>query len=202
MMPKKSNAESEVKEKEDQEMNKEIKIKGRKEIKEKPGETLALKNKLKKTETEIKQRRKEYQELKEEFLRQMADKDNLRKRLERDKNEFYQYSLSEILKEFLVVLDNFERAFDNENQNDSKSFREGIEMIYKQYQDLLWKQGVAPIEIEEKIFDPNMHQAFMTEESEAVDQPEVSEELQRGYTLHQRLLRPALVKVIVPKKGK
>jgi molecular chaperone GrpE len=74
-------------------------------------------------------------------------------------------------------------------------------MIYKQYKDLLMKQGVKPIEIKEKKFDPHLHQAFMTEESEDVEEPEVAEELQKGYTLHNRLLRPALVKVVVPKKG-
>ena len=75
-------------------------------------------------------------------------------------------------------------------------------MIYKQFRDLLLKQGVTPIEIKEKKFDPYLHQAFVTEESAEVKEPQVSEELQRGYKLHDRLLRPSLVKVIVPKKGK
>jgi molecular chaperone GrpE len=63
------------------------------------------------------------------------------------------------------------------------------------------KQGVKPIEIQGKKFDPYLHQALMTEESEDVEEPEVSEELQKGYTLHNRLLRPTIVKVIVPKKS-
>jgi len=161
----------------------------------------ALKKKLKNTQTEIKKLSKELEKLKEEYLRQLADKENLRKRLEREKSEFYDYALSELLKEFLVVLDNFERALESQYQENGKSFREGIEMIYKQYRDLLLKQGIIPIEIKEKKFDPQFHQAFMTEESEEVDEPEVAEELQKGYMLHNRLLRPALVKVIVPKKG-
>jgi molecular chaperone GrpE len=63
------------------------------------------------------------------------------------------------------------------------------------------KQGVKPIEIKGRKFDPHLHQAVMTEESEDVEEPEVAEELQKGYTLHNRLLRPAIVKVIVPKKN-
>ena len=199
-MSKKIEIETDVKKNGEQEKEKETRAKGKKEHREKLDDIKALKSKLKKAEAEIERMMKENKELKEEYLRQMADKENLRKRLEREKTEFYQYSLSETLKEFLVVLDNFERALETEDQGDGKSFREGIEMIYKQYQSLLWKQGVAPIEIKEKKFDPNLHQAFITEESEDVEYPEVSEELQRGYTLHDRLLRPALVKVVVPKK--
>lgn len=174
----------------------------KKEHKNQRDEVQIVKKKLKKKEAEIKNLHKEIAELKEEYLRQLAEKENLRKRLEREKNEYYDYALSELLKELLLVLDNFERALDSENQGDGKSFREGIEMIYKQFQDLLMKQGVTPIEIKEKKFDPYLHQAFAAEESEEVEEPVVSEELQRGYKLHDRLLRPALVKVIVPKKGK
>lgn len=131
----------------------------------------------------------------------MADMENLKKRLERDKTEFYQYALSEFLKELFTVLDNFERALESQDQGNGKSFREGVEMIYKQYQDMLVKFGARPIEIEGKKFDPRLHQAFITEESEDVQEPEVIEELQKGYTLHNRLLRPTLVKVAVPKKS-
>ncbi|NQT79247.1 MAG: nucleotide exchange factor GrpE [Candidatus Aminicenantes bacterium] len=160
----------------------------------------SLKDKLKKRESEVRFLKKENARLREENLRKIADMENLRKRLAREKTEFYQYALSEFLKELFTVLDNFERALEATDQASSKSFREGIEMIYKQYQDLLKKQGVEPVMIEEKKFDPRLHQAFITEESEDVEEPEVTEELQKGYTLHDRLLRPALVKVAVPKK--
>ncbi|MBL7082846.1 MAG: nucleotide exchange factor GrpE [Candidatus Aminicenantes bacterium] len=160
----------------------------------------SLKDKLKKRESEVRFLKKENARLREENLRKVADMENLRKRLAREKTEFYQYALSEFLKELFTVLDNFERALEATDQASSKSFREGIEMIYKQYQDLLKKQGVEPVETEDKKFDPRLHQAFITEESEDVEEPEVTEELQKGYTLHDRLLRPALVKVVVPKK--
>ncbi len=171
-----------------------------KEHKAKQDKTKILKDKLNKLESEIKHLKIENEMLKGEYLRKVAEMENLRKRLEREKGEFYQYALSELLKELFNVLDNFERALVTQNQGKGKGFKEGIEMIYKQYQDLLMKQGVEPIEIKGKKFDPHLHQAFITEESEDVDEPEIVEELQKGYTLHNRLLRPALVKVAVPKK--
>ena len=160
----------------------------------------SLKNKLKKRDKEIKQQKEEADEYRNKYLRLAAEMDNLRKRMEREKNEFYQYSLSELLKELLVVLDNFERALESKNQKDEKGFRDGMKHIHKQYFDLLMKKGLKPIEIKDNKFDPNIHQAFMTEESEDVDEPEIGEEFQKGYSLHDRLLRPSLVKVIIPKK--
>jgi molecular chaperone GrpE len=161
----------------------------------------ALRAKLKKRDEEIKKLRRDAEDLKGDFLRLAAEKDNLRKRLEREKSEYFQFALSEVLKDFLMVLDNFERALENENREDRDSLREGIELIYKQYQDLLKKQGVQPIVCEDASFDPRIQQAFMTEESDEVDEPTVGEEFQKGYMHHERLLRPALVKVLLPKKN-
>ena len=154
----------------------------------------------KKHDEEIKKMQEEIKELKQEYLRQVADKENLRKRLEREKSEYYQYALSEFFGEFLVVLDNFERSLRSGDQKNLDSFQEGIKMIYKQLSDLLNKYGVKPIDIKDKKFNPHLHQAFITEESEDVEEPRVSEEFQRGYTINERLLRPSLVKVVLPKK--
>jgi molecular chaperone GrpE len=165
-------------------------------------ELKVLQNKLKKREAETSNIKNEMEKLKDNLLRQLAEKENLRKRLEREKNDYYDYALSEFLKELLVILDNFERAIESEDEVNGKSLREGVKMIHKQYRDLLMKQGVKPIEIKENKFDPHLHQAFIIEESEDVKEPVVSEELQRGYMLHSRLLRPSLVKVMVPKKDK
>lgn len=173
----------------------------KKETRAEKDEAKALKKKLKRKEAENRTLKKEMEKLNEDLLRQLAEKENFRKRLEREKNDYYDYALSELLKELLVVLDNFERALESEDEGNGKGFREGVNMIYKQVRDLLMKQGVTPIEIEDKKFNPHLHQAFITEESEEVEEPIVSEELQRGYKLHNRLLRPSLVKVIVPKKG-
>jgi len=168
-----------------------------------------LKGRIKKKDHEIKQLRKaqddlnkEIGELKDKYLRAAAEMDNLRKRLEREKSEFFQFALSDVLKDLLSVLDNFERALKSgENPTDVQSFREGIELIRKHFLDLLAKRGVTPLDALHKKFDPAYHQAVLTEESEAVEEPEVEEILQAGYLLNDRLLRPALVKVIIPKKN-
>lgn len=160
----------------------------------------ALKSRLKKRESDIKNLKKKFEELQEEFLRKAAEMENLRKRLEREKNDYYQYALSEHLKEILSVMDNFERALGSQEQTDEKSLRQGIEMIYKQLQDMLLKWGVKRIEIEANEYDPHLHQAFLTEESDKVKELQIAEELQKGYTIHDRLLRPSLVKVYIPKK--
>jgi molecular chaperone GrpE len=160
----------------------------------------ALKSRLKKKEADIKQLKIKFEEMQEEFLRKAAEMENLRKRLEREKNDYFQYALSDHLKEILGVLDNFERAIESQKQGDEESLQKGVEMIYKQLYDLLLKQGVKRIEIEEGKYDPHLHQAFLTEESDEVKELQVAEELQKGYTIHDRLLRPSLVKVYVPKK--
>ncbi|MGB2907577.1 MAG: nucleotide exchange factor GrpE [Candidatus Aminicenantaceae bacterium] len=163
----------------------------------------ALKAKLKRQDEEINELQKTQEELKDEYLRLAAEKDNLRKRLEREKNDYFQFALSDLLKEFLSILDNFDRALESEKNEDcDDSLRMGIELIYKQYLDLLKKQGVQPIISENAAFDPRIQQAFMTEDSDDVDEPTVGEEFQKGYMLHERLLRPALVKVLLPKKSK
>jgi molecular chaperone GrpE len=154
----------------------------------------------KKEDEEIIKMKEEIKELKQEYLRQVADKENLRKRLEREKAEYYQYALSDFFGELLVVLDNFERSLKSNDQKNQDSLKEGVEMIYKQMLDLLNKYGVKPIDIKDKKFNPHLHQAFITEESEDIEEPQVGEEFQRGYTINERLLRPSLVKVILPKK--
>jgi molecular chaperone GrpE len=159
-----------------------------------------LKARLKKKETEIKNLKKKFEEMQEEFLRKAAEMENLRKRLEREKSDYMQYALSEHLKELLGVMDNFERALESQNQGEEESLQKGVEMIYKQLYDLLVKQGVKQITIEDSRYDPYLHQAFLTEESDQVTEVQVAEELQKGYTIHERLLRPSLVKVYIPKK--
>jgi molecular chaperone GrpE len=104
------------------------------------------------------------------------------------------------MKELLSVLDNFERALQSVPGSDPAGFQEGIGLIHKQLTDLLRRRGVTPIEAADAAFDPAIQQAIITEASDEVEEPRVAEELQRGYRLHDRLLRPALVKVLVPGK--
>ncbi|OGD29150.1 MAG: nucleotide exchange factor GrpE [Candidatus Aminicenantes bacterium RBG_19FT_COMBO_59_29] len=163
-------------------------------------EEKGLKPKLKKKDSEIKALRKDYDELKDKYLRALAEMQNLRKRFDRERTDYLEYALSEFLREVLVVLDSFDRALKASDGADGQSFREGVELIYRQYQDMLKKQGVRPIDLADKKFDPTVQQAVLTEESDDVEEPEVAEELQRGYWHKDRLLRPAMVKVRVPRK--
>ena len=161
-----------------------------------------IKEKLKKKEAELKGLKKELDDLKDALLRRLADMENLRKRFDREKTEFQQYALSELLLELLSIGDNFERALQSAAADpEGKSFREGVELILRMFQGLLARNGVRPIELKDRAFDPNFHHAMVVEESENVEEPEVVEELQKGYLHHDRLLRPTLVKVVVPKKG-
>jgi molecular chaperone GrpE len=161
-----------------------------------------LKEKLKKKEAEAKDLRREIDELKETNLRRLADMENLRKRFDRERGEFQQYALSGLLLELLDVNDNFERALQSASTDgEGRTLREGVELIFRMFQSLLAKNGVRPIELKDRAFDPNFHHAMTVEESEEVREPEVVEELQKGYMHHDRLLRPALVRVRVPKKG-
>jgi molecular chaperone GrpE len=161
----------------------------------------SFKARLKKKEHEIKSLRKDLEESNDRFLRAAAEMDNQRKRLDREKADFLQFALSDVLRELLPILDNFERALKNRDQTDGAIFAEGLGLIHKQFLGLLRKQGVTPIETSDMIFNPEVHQAVMTEESDEAKEPSIGEELQRGYKLRDRLLRPALVKVIIPKKS-
>jgi molecular chaperone GrpE len=160
-----------------------------------------LKAKLKKKDAELKHLKKENAELRDQLLRKMAEMDNLKKRLEREKNDYYQYALTDFLKDLLAVLDNLERALAKPDEGDGQSFQEGVRLIHRQFLDAMRKRGVTPIlDVVSQRFDPNLHQALATEESDEVTEPRVAEEMQRGYTLHDRLLRPSLVKVRLPRK--
>jgi len=159
-----------------------------------------LKDKLERREHEIEHLRREIAELKDKYLRAAAEMDNTRKRLEREKADFLQFAQADLYKELLAVLDNFERARRTGEGLEGKGFQEGIELIHKQFTDLLRKRGVTPLDQPDRRFDPAVHQAILTEEKEGLTEAEVGEELQKGYFLHDRLLRPALVKVWLPKK--
>ena len=102
---------------------------------------------------------------------------------------------ADVLTEILPILDNFERALQAPAPPEADSFRKGIELIHKQMLEMLRKRGVKPIEAVGADFDPNFHQAVIHEASSGHREGEVTQELQRGYMLGDRLLRPAMVKV-------
>jgi molecular chaperone GrpE len=138
---------------------------------------------------------KERDAYKEQFVRAVADFDNYRKRNERERRELSEYAATDVLHELLPIIDNFERALHAPAAGDTEAFRRGVELINKQMHDLLRKRGVTRIDALGADFDPNVHQAVIHEPSEEHREGEVMEELQRGYKLGDRLLRPAMVKV-------
>lgn len=135
----------------------------------------------------------------ERYLRLRADFDNFRKRVERERQEVGRYALLEPLRDLLPVVDNLERAL--AAPGDAGDLRKGVEMILRQLQEVLRRLGLAAVPAVGARFDPSVHEAVSQEESEAVGVPTVVAELQRGYRLHERLLRPALVRVAMPQDG-
>ena len=131
------------------------------------------------------------------LLRTAAEFDNYRKRIDRERRDLSEYAASEVLTELLPIIDNLERALITPGAEDDP-FRKGVELIHKQMLDLLRKRGVKPIEARGLDFDPNFHQAVIHEPSDSHREGEVMEELQRGYLIGERLLRPAMVKVAKP----
>ncbi|HET7102048.1 MAG TPA: nucleotide exchange factor GrpE [Terriglobia bacterium] len=140
----------------------------------------------------------EKQELYDRLLRKQAEFENFRKRTQREKEEFLQHANFDLLRSLLPVLDGFDRALKQRDPKAPAQFYEGLELIHRQLLEILGRAGLAAFEAQGKTFDPELHQAVETVESPEHREHEVVEELQRGYKLKHRLLRPAVVKVAVP----
>lgn len=133
--------------------------------------------------------------VREALLRKSADFDNLKRRTEKDKAEYFRFALAEAFADILGVVDNFERALAHRADATGDEFHAGIDMIARQLADTLKKYGVVEVPASGLPFDPNVHEAVVREETESVAPGTVLEVLQKGYLLNDRLLRPARVKV-------
>jgi molecular chaperone GrpE len=130
------------------------------------------------------------------LLRKSAEFDNYRKRIDRERREQADHTVTDLLVDLLNVVDDFERALAVDAEDaDNDSYRKGVELIHTKLHDLLRRRGVRPIEALGADFDPNIHQAVTQEASPEHREGEVIGELRRGYMLGDRLLRPAMVKV-------
>jgi len=145
--------------------------------------------------TEVTELRRERDDFYDRLLRKSAEFDNYRKRTDRERREMIDVAAQNLLLELLPILDDFERALAVPVPAGAERYREGIELIYKQLQDLLKKRGVTPIDAVGADFDPHIHQAVVQELSPTHREGEVTAELRRGYRLGDRLLRPSMVKV-------
>lgn len=151
------------------------------------------------TRRDVERLERELADLRDRSLRTLADFDNYRKRAERERQEIRRYALMEPVRDLLEVVDNLERAV--EAPGSAEDLKQGVDMILRQLGELLRRYGVAPVEAEGRAFDPAFHDAVSRQESGQVSEPTVAQELQKGYRLHDRLVRPARVVVAVPAEG-
>jgi len=129
-----------------------------------------------------------------------AEFENYKKRLSRERDEFRKFANEALIKEILSVVDNLERAIESaENESENNCVVEGVDMTHKEILKVLEKFNAKPIKAFGETFDPNFHQAVMNEETDEYIENTVIRELQKGYMLHDRLLRPAMVVVSTAK---
>ncbi|MBS6444955.1 MAG: nucleotide exchange factor GrpE [Ruminococcus sp.] len=137
---------------------------------------------------------KQLQEEKDKYLRLYAEFQNYRNRTTKEKTEAYNNAIADCIKQILPVIDNFERALTQECADES--YKSGMEMIFKNFMSILNKLGVKEIEALGKPFDPNVHHAIQQCESDEYESDMVCNVFQKGYTLNERLIRPAMVQVV------
>ncbi len=145
---------------------------------------------------EVPKKEEELRSLQDKYLRICADFENYKKRSMKEQMESAKYANERILKELLPVIDNLERAIlHSKETSDLKGLVEGVELTYKQFLDSLGRFGVKVVQSIGEPFDPSRHQALSQVETDKHDENIVIEELQKGYLLEDRMLRPALVNI-------
>ncbi|OGP49289.1 MAG: nucleotide exchange factor GrpE [Deltaproteobacteria bacterium RBG_13_43_22] len=150
-------------------------------------------------ETQLQEKEKESKDNYDRFLRLSAELENFKKRAEKEKSETYKFANENILKDLLPVLDNLERALEHGRETGNlKALLEGVELTHKALWAVMEKYGITRIEAMGEDFDPNHHEAVMVQEDAQKPPGQVISQLQIGYRLHNRLVRPAMV--VVSKK--
>jgi molecular chaperone GrpE len=144
-------------------------------------------------ESEVQKLKAERDTLFDRLARLQAEFDNFRKRQSKEQQDFRDYALTNAIQTLLPILDSLDRAL--QTQPEGEEFRKGVDLIDRQFHDALAKLGVEPIEAKGQPFDPNLHQAIQTVSSKDIPENHVVDELQRGYRIKDRLLRPAMVTV-------
>lgn len=130
----------------------------------------------------------------ERYVRLMAEFQNYKKRVAKEKNDIHAYANEKIVIELLDVLDNFERAL-YEHRDEAESYAKGMELIFSQFRSVLEKAGLQEIEAIGVEFDPKLHNAVMTEETDEYETGTVCKVMQKGYTLNEKVIRPSMVTV-------
>ena len=152
---------------------------------------------IKELKSKLEEKEQEAKENYDRFLRNAAEFENYKKRTARQMDEFRKYANESLIMEMLTVVDNLERAIQSscDDENSNASVVEGVQMTLNEILKILDKFGVKPIAALEQTFDPAFHQAVMQAEADDFPAQTVTKELQKGYLLHDRLLRPAMVVV-------
>jgi molecular chaperone GrpE len=151
-------------------------------------------------DSQEKQAQEELQIYQDKYIRLAAEFENYKRRAQRDQSDAIRYANESLLKSLLSTLDNLERAIQcGKDAGASGSLLEGVELTHKQFLETVEKLGVRQVSSTGSLFDPNMHQAVAQVESETVEPNTVVEEFQKGYFLHDRILRPAMVTVAIEK---
>jgi molecular chaperone GrpE len=145
---------------------------------------------------ELDETRSKANEYLEGWQRARAEFANYKKRVERDQAQTYQVAAGNVIRRFLEVLDDLERALQNRPQNgEGAVWSEGIELIYRKLQNMLENEGVKPMEIENDFFDPNLHEAVVSEDNNEYESGQIIGVIRQGYMMGDRVLRPAMVRV-------
>jgi len=153
-------------------------------------------NEVKRLTELLEKEKQEKQQYYEQYLRAMAEMENLRKRTQREKNEYKKFATLPLIKRLLPVIDDVERALSSSAQNqDYQVLSKGVEMINKSLHEVIKEEGVEVIKAVGSQFDPEYHEPLTMEESEEHPENTVLEEFQKGYQMHGRVIRAALVKV-------
>ena len=141
--------------------------------------------------------KRELAELNDKYLRLAADFQNFKRRTEGERSDVVAYANERIAKELLVVMDSFHRALGSDEIEKEDVFYSGMKLIYKQLADVLKNFGVEEIQTEDQAFDPNYHDAVLSEQVDGVEAGQILDVMQKGYTLGGRVIRATMVKVSV-----
>lgn len=147
-------------------------------------------------ETQLKNTQKILADTQDSFKRLQADFVNFRRRSNQEKSEISDVILQGFVKDMLPILDNFERALAVENSDNNDALKKGIEMVFNQFHETLTKNGLEVIKTEGEKFNPNFHQAVMRVENPEKEDNTIEQELQKGYMVRGRVIRPSMVKVV------
>lgn len=149
---------------------------------------------------ELEEKKNEAQEYLTRLKYLQAEFDNYRKRTEREREESAKYATERLVRELLEVYENLERALENGAKGNREALLEGVEMTFRQFKEVLEKEGLEPIKALGARFDPFLHEAVLREEREDCDEDTILEEYQRGYTLNKNVIRYSKVKVAKKKE--